>query len=141
MATEIGIAIVSGMVGGLISATAAIFAYAHGYLSIERIERRKHKLSINNELMASRYVLSANYEASAADARDFNRAISSIPHAFADNREVIVAYDDFVATKDSAIRTEKLLTLLGKIGKAAGVSPPISPSHLRGTLAIPSGRR
>jgi hypothetical protein len=109
------------------------FAYAHGYLNIERIERRKQKIDLLQELMASRYVLVEEYSRSDVDVRDFNRAMARIPYVFADSKTVIAAFDNFFSDKT----TDKLITILEAILASTGMKQyAVSRSHLTKTMSV-----
>jgi hypothetical protein len=47
------ITIVASVLGGAVGGVAAIAAYMHGYLNTERTERRKQKIDLVQELMAT----------------------------------------------------------------------------------------
>jgi len=86
--------------------------------------------------MASRYVLDGAYSASAADVRDFNRAMARIPFVFSDNRAVIADFDKLISDKT----TDNLLGLLEQTLTAAGLKQySISRSHLTKVLTVPTG--
>jgi hypothetical protein len=137
MSADQAVTILASIIGGGISGLAAVFAYAHGYLNIERIERRKQKIDLSQELMACRYVLVDTYSASDVDVRDFNRAMSRIPYVFSDNKQVIAAYDSFVVDKT----TDKLLTLLEATLSASGLGQyAVSRSHLKNVMTVPRNR-
>jgi hypothetical protein len=99
MTTDQTVTIVSSLLGGAVGGIAAIVAYVHGYLNTERTERRKQKIDLVQELMATRYVLDARYKASEADVRDLNRAMARIPYVFSDNSRVIAAFDTLQASQ------------------------------------------
>jgi hypothetical protein len=117
MSADHWIAIAAGLISGGAGALAAIFAYAHGYVNIEKIERRRQKVDLTKELMASRYALVDGYVASDADVRDINRALALIPFAFSQDRSVVAAYDNFVLSKSN----DNLFLLLEKAIEAAGL--------------------
>jgi hypothetical protein len=85
------ITIVASIIAGTIGGAAAMGTYLLGYWNTERTERRKQKVDLVQELMASRYVLDSRYIASDVDVRDFNRAMARIPYTFSDNKDVIQA--------------------------------------------------
>lgn len=136
MSADHWIAIVAGLISGGVGGLAAIFAYAHGYLNIEKIERRRQKIDLTKELMASRYALVDNYVASDADVRDINRALALIPFTFSEDRLVVAAYDNFVTTKSN----DNLYLLLEKAIEAAGLKQyEVSRGNIAKVISI--GRR
>lgn len=133
MTTDQVITIIGSLISGGIGGLAAVFAYAHGYLNIERIERRKQKIDLLQELMASRYVLVEAYSASDVDVRDFNRAMARIPYVFSDSKTVIAAFDNFLSDKT----TDKLITILEAILASTGMKQyAVSRSHLTKTMSV-----
>lgn len=131
------VTMVASLLSGALGGVAAIGAYLHGYLNTERTERRKQKIDLVQELMASRYVLDATYAASEVDVRDFNRAMARIPYVFSDNPEVISAFDKLITLKS----TENLLALLEHALSAAGLKQyTVSRSHLGRVLTVPFKR-
>jgi hypothetical protein len=126
--------VLGGAVGGAVGGAAAMAAYIHGYLNTEHTERRKQKIDLVQELMASRYALDATYSASDVDVRDFNRAMGRIPYVFSDNLAVIAAFDKLMSDKT----TDNLMALLEQALSAAGLKQyAVSRSHLSKVLTIP----
>jgi hypothetical protein len=74
--------IIGSFVSGGLGRLAAILAYAHGYFSLEKVERRRQKLDLARELIASRYVLVDGGKATDNEDRDFNRSMALIPYAY-----------------------------------------------------------
>lgn len=127
------VTIVASFVSGGLGCLAALFAYAHGYLNIERIERRKQKISLAQELVACRYVLVDGYVGSDADIHDFNRALALIPFVFSEHKEVVAAYDSFMNDKSNA----NLFILLERSIEATGLKQyAMSRTHIAKTLSI-----
>lgn len=123
----------SGILGGVIGAAASILAYSHGYLSVEKVERRKQKISLLDDLMAARYVLQNSYTHSDEERRDFNRALARIPHVFAENKEVIAAYDVIC----SSMSTENLIKMFQTITVACGLKQyAVSHTHIMQVRSI-----
>ncbi|MEH2563464.1 hypothetical protein [Bradyrhizobium sp. AZCC 2289] len=134
MTTDQIIMIIASVLGGGIGGLAAIAAYTHGYLNTERVERRKQKIDLVQELMASRYALDPAYAASDVDVRDINRAMARIPYVFSDNPSVIAALDRLISDKT----TDNLMAVLEQALSAAGLKQyAVSRSHLARVLTIP----
>ena len=132
------ITIVASVLGGAVGGVAAIAAYMHGYLNTERTERRKQKIDLVQELMASRYVLDETYSASDVDVRDFNRAMARILYVFSDNPPVIAAFDRLISDKT----TDNLIAILEQALSAAGLKQyAVSRTHLTKVLTIPRNRK
>lgn len=122
IATLIG-SLLSGGLGGL----AAVLAYAHGYFNIEKIERRKQKIELTKELIASRYVLVDGGNATDNELRDFNRAMALIPYVYSDDKNVIAALDVFLNNRAD----DNLMRLLDAVILASGLKRySISRTHL-----------
>jgi hypothetical protein len=136
MTADQWVAVIAGAVGGFVGGAAAVGAYVHGYFNIERIERRKQKIDLAQELMATRFAFDANYHTSETEARDINRALARLPFVFSDNPDVIAAFDRMIAQKTD----EHLFVLLEKSLEAAGLKQyAVSRSHLARVLTVPAG--
>jgi hypothetical protein len=137
MTSDQVITIIGSFLSGGIGGLAAVFAYAHGYLNLEKIERRKQKVTLAYELMASRYVLSdANGARPSSEARDFHRAINLIPLVFAEHDTVKRLFDKFLTDKSN----ENLFALIEEVFRASGLKDKyaISRTHLSKTFTIPT---
>ncbi|MCA6103607.1 MULTISPECIES: hypothetical protein [Bradyrhizobium] len=131
------VTIVASLLSASIGSATTILAYTHGFLNIERVERRKQKIALVQEVMAARYVLVDGYIASDSDVRDVNRALSLIPYVFSDNPNVTAAYDRFVVNKSD----DNLLDVLDQIAIAAGVKKfAISRQNLGRVVSVPRSR-
>jgi hypothetical protein len=132
-------AILSGLIGGLVSGGLAtittLWAYGHGYIKIESIERRKQKAALVDELLGNRYILTTGYDYDGAEAREFNRSITRVLYLFFDDNNVMRAYDEFA---NDCNNTDKLMSLLRAVVKSLGLPDELLTSHLKRTATIPN---
>ena len=122
------------MSGGL-GAFATLWAYGHGYLKIESIERRKQKAALVDDLLGNRYILTNGYDYDGDEAREFNRSIARVPYLFFDDGDVMRVYDEFA---NDTHDTDKLISLLRATIKSLGLSDRLLTSHLKRSATIPN---
>ena len=122
-----------GVLSGALAAYAAIYVYRSQNAGLEKDEIRKRKVEIIFKLLGSRYVLSANYNASAEDVQVFNTAIALFTIYFSDNKEIMRRYDAFLQDQSN---TDKLVELLREAAKSANLD--LVDSSIRRVLTVPS---
>jgi hypothetical protein len=119
-------AIVGGILGlgggaasGVLSAYATLRASRESSQGQQEIEKEKIRSQILRDILGSRYVMTGN-AAFSDDKAIFNRSINLIPIVFADEKEILDAFDDFHANKSD----ENLIRLLKIMSKRLGFEVP-----------------
>jgi hypothetical protein len=125
--------LLGGVLGGLISGLIAIWAYAHGYLKLERNERRLAKVRLVDDIIASRFALDAAYPVSETDAHFFNRTMARIPYIFSEDKEVMRLYDEFIMFPNN---TDRLVDLIRATTSSAEIKGGLQPRYVTGVYSI-----
>ncbi|MBP0614191.1 hypothetical protein [Jiella mangrovi] len=126
--------VVGGLVSGLLASAGAMWAYFHGYISIEKIERRRAKVSLVDDLIAYRFVLQDNFPVSELDAHAFNKALSRVPYVFSDEPEVMNAFDEFTSAPPP--NGAKLITLLRTVTQSAGLKGGLQERYVSKAYSV-----
>lgn len=124
--------LIGGLVGGAVSAWASIYVRRSADKSLESDEIRKRKVEIIYQLLGSRYVLSEGYRPSAVDVKVFNTAMSLFSVYFANDREVMSAYDRLLNDKSDG----NIIAMLMTAAKTAKLD--LLDTHLKRVLTVPA---
>ncbi|KAB2950764.1 MAG: hypothetical protein F9K19_20560 [Rhizobiaceae bacterium] len=125
--------LMGGVAGGLVGALGTAWAYAHGYLKLEKNERRLAKVRLVDDIIASRFALDAAYPVSETDAHFFNRTMSRIPYIFSGDKKVMDAYDKFMASPNE---TDRLIDLIRSTTDSAEIKGGLDPRYVSGVYSI-----
>jgi hypothetical protein len=124
--------ILAGFIAGAVGAFGTLWAYAHGFIKLELVERRKRKVDLVDDFFASRYVLNNNYCQTPNEAEYFNRCLARIPFVFGDSKDVMKKYDEYLTNVND---TSKLIELAQIMASSVGIRD-VNATYLKNVQSI-----